>query len=270
MESGLKVAFMGTKTFRLEKGAQKTEVQFNYSEDLNAKNLWDWCERMTESAQHRINLDRAAKYDNLGVRQGARPAGSAVERKRVVGLEQYLPHARSHHQERKLHAHGARARVGNRRVHSRRRASRAIAAMYRGLLIAAPWLWLAACRKLPHVPRFAIELQRPRRRLPLAWWSTTARQRFSVAAGLSAPGLRPAHQPPAGWETLELNYAEDGDKVKVTVYALHQEYDARRHATIFRSQKLGAHTARLQESVHLAELQQLGYLPFSLRVVPVK
>ena len=91
VESGLKVAFMGTKTFRLEKGAKKNEVQFNYSEDVNAKSLWDWCERMTESAQHRINLDRAAKYDKLGVVKALDLLASAVERKRVVGLEQYLP-----------------------------------------------------------------------------------------------------------------------------------------------------------------------------------
>ena len=91
VESGLKVAFMGTKTFRLEKGAEKTEVQFNYSEDANAKLLWDWCERLTESAQHRIALDRAAKYDKLGVVKALNLLGSAIERKRVVGLEQYLP-----------------------------------------------------------------------------------------------------------------------------------------------------------------------------------
>jgi hypothetical protein len=91
VESGLKVAFMGTKTFRLEKGAEKTEVQFNYSEDLNAKALWEWCERMTESAQHRIALDRAAKYDKLGVVKALDLLGFAIERKRVVGLEQYLP-----------------------------------------------------------------------------------------------------------------------------------------------------------------------------------
>ncbi len=82
---------MGTKTFRLEKGADKTEVQFNYSEDANAKLLWDWCERLTESAQHRIALDRAAKYDKLGVVKALNLLGSAIERKRVVGLEQYLP-----------------------------------------------------------------------------------------------------------------------------------------------------------------------------------
>src|SRR5260370_29595422 len=91
VESGLKVAFMGTKTFRLEKGADKTEVHFNYSEDPNAKLLWDWCERLTESAQHRIALDRAAKYDKLGVGKALNLLASAIERKRAVGRGQYLP-----------------------------------------------------------------------------------------------------------------------------------------------------------------------------------
>jgi hypothetical protein len=91
VESGLKVAFMGTKTFRFEKGAEKAEVQFNFSEDPDAKALWDWCERMAESAQHRINLDRAAKYDRLGVVKALNLLASAVERKRLVGLDQYLP-----------------------------------------------------------------------------------------------------------------------------------------------------------------------------------
>jgi hypothetical protein len=91
VESGLKVAFMGTKTFRLEKGAEKHEVQFNYSEDPHAALLWDWCERMVESAEHRVALERAAKYDRLGVVKALNLLGSAIERKRVVGLEQYLP-----------------------------------------------------------------------------------------------------------------------------------------------------------------------------------
>jgi hypothetical protein len=91
LESGLKVAFMGKKTFRAEGGSRKGEQQFNYSEDADAKVLWDWCERLTESAQHRIELDRAAKYDKLGVFKALSLLGSAIERKRVVGLEQYLP-----------------------------------------------------------------------------------------------------------------------------------------------------------------------------------
>jgi len=91
VESGLKVAFMGTKTFRTELGAEKHEVQFNYSEDPSARALWDWFERMTESAQHRIDLDRAAKYDHLGVFKALNLLWSAMDRKRLVGLDQYLP-----------------------------------------------------------------------------------------------------------------------------------------------------------------------------------
>ena len=91
VESGLKVAFMGTKTFRIENGAEKHEVQFNYSEDPAARTLWEWFERMTESAQHRIDLDRAAKYDHLGLVKALNLLWSAMDRKRLVGLEQYLP-----------------------------------------------------------------------------------------------------------------------------------------------------------------------------------
>jgi hypothetical protein len=46
---------------------------------------------MAESAEHRIALERAAKYDKLGVVKALNLLGSAIERKRVVGLEQYLP-----------------------------------------------------------------------------------------------------------------------------------------------------------------------------------
>jgi hypothetical protein len=91
LESPLKVAFMGKKTFRWEAGDQKAEQQFNYSEDLSAEQLLDWFERMAESAQHRIELERAAKYDRLGVDQALRLLWSAMDRKRLVALEQYLP-----------------------------------------------------------------------------------------------------------------------------------------------------------------------------------
>jgi hypothetical protein len=91
VESGLKVAFMGTKTFRYEKGGEKREVRFNYSEDPSARALWEWFERMTESAQHRIDLDRAARYDHLGLVKALNLLWSAMDRKRLVGLDQYLP-----------------------------------------------------------------------------------------------------------------------------------------------------------------------------------
>jgi hypothetical protein len=91
IESPLKVAFMGTKTFRLESGAGKTEVKFNYTENKDAQALQDWFERMAESSQHRVELERTAKYDRLGVVNALTLLESALERDRVVAPEQFLP-----------------------------------------------------------------------------------------------------------------------------------------------------------------------------------
>jgi hypothetical protein len=91
LESPVKVAFMGTKTFRYENGDRKSEVRFNYTEDAQAKELMEWFERMGESAQHRIELERTAKYDRLGVLKALLLLESAMDRKRLVGMDQYLP-----------------------------------------------------------------------------------------------------------------------------------------------------------------------------------
>jgi hypothetical protein len=91
LESGLKVAFMGTKVFGYEQGGQKTEAKFNYSDDADAKILLDWFERIAESAQHRIELERAAKYDKLGVFKALGLLESAMLRGRLVSPEQFLP-----------------------------------------------------------------------------------------------------------------------------------------------------------------------------------
>jgi hypothetical protein len=91
LESQLKVAFMGTKTFRFVDGAQTSEAKFNYSEDVSAQELQNWFERMAESAQHRIDLERAAKYDHLGVDRALQGLEAAFEANRVVSAEQFLP-----------------------------------------------------------------------------------------------------------------------------------------------------------------------------------
>ena len=51
VESGLKVANMGIKSFRWEDGATKHEVKFNYSADPDAQALADWFEKMSETEQ---------------------------------------------------------------------------------------------------------------------------------------------------------------------------------------------------------------------------
>jgi hypothetical protein len=91
LESAAKVAFMGTKTFRLENGAEKSEVKFNFSDDLEARSLADWFERISESEQHLINLERTARFDKLGVLKALLLLEVSYDRKRLVALEQYLP-----------------------------------------------------------------------------------------------------------------------------------------------------------------------------------
>jgi hypothetical protein len=91
LEAPVKVAFMGTKTFRYENGDQRNEVKFNYSQDLDAQALLDWFERIAETAARRIDLERAAKYDHLGVMKALLGIESSMNHHRAVAPEQFLP-----------------------------------------------------------------------------------------------------------------------------------------------------------------------------------
>ena len=91
VESGLKVANMGTKTFRFEDGPDKHSVEFNYSQDVNAQALLDWFERITETEGHFIQLDRAVHYDKLGVNDVLLQMQITFDHKRLVAPEQFLP-----------------------------------------------------------------------------------------------------------------------------------------------------------------------------------
>jgi hypothetical protein len=91
LEAPLKVAFMGMKTFRFENGSEKKEVKFNYSEDPDAHLLLDCFERIAETEQYLINLERAAKYDKLGVDRALLLIQSAFDHKRLVAPQQLLP-----------------------------------------------------------------------------------------------------------------------------------------------------------------------------------
>jgi len=91
LESPLKVAQMGMKTFRFEEGANKIEVKFNFSEDVDARALADWFERISETAQNYWALERAVKYDKLGVNRALLLFESAIDKKRVVSPQLFLP-----------------------------------------------------------------------------------------------------------------------------------------------------------------------------------
>ncbi len=91
LESPLKVAQMGMKTFRFEEGGKNTEVKFNFSEDQDSRVLLDWFERISETGQNYYALERAVKYDKLGVNQALLQFNIAMDRKRVVSPQLFLP-----------------------------------------------------------------------------------------------------------------------------------------------------------------------------------
>ena len=91
LESGLPVARMGEKMFRWEDGATRNEVKFNYSQDADGKAIYEWFEKMTETAQHYIAMERSVKFDKLGVNKALLQFQAAMDKGRLVGLEVFLP-----------------------------------------------------------------------------------------------------------------------------------------------------------------------------------
>jgi len=91
LESGLKVAFMGEKTLRWESGPEKSEAKFNYSLDEDARALNEWFERICETQLRLFDLERAVRFDKLGVNKAILQFESALDRKRIIGPDRFLP-----------------------------------------------------------------------------------------------------------------------------------------------------------------------------------
>jgi hypothetical protein len=91
LESPAKVAKMGMKMFRYENGAEHHEISFNYSEDLDAQALHDWFERIAETEADRIDLERTAKFDKIGVENSLLRLEVSWDKKRLVSPQQMLP-----------------------------------------------------------------------------------------------------------------------------------------------------------------------------------
>ena len=90
LESGLPVAKMGEKSYRWEDGDKKSEVSFNYSTDLDAQAIQDFMERIVETEQLLINLERTVRFDRLGVNQALLQLQIYWDRKRLVTPAQFL------------------------------------------------------------------------------------------------------------------------------------------------------------------------------------
>ena len=91
LESGLKVANMGMKTFRYEADGHVGEAKFNYSEDADARALSDAFERIGETERSLIVLDRAVRFDKLGVQDAILRIEILRDQKRLVAADQFLP-----------------------------------------------------------------------------------------------------------------------------------------------------------------------------------
>jgi hypothetical protein len=91
LESGLKVANMGMKTFRYEGDGRTGETKFNYSEDVDARALTDWFERIAETERSYLELERSVRFDKLGAQQAILRIEIIRDQKRLVAPEQFLP-----------------------------------------------------------------------------------------------------------------------------------------------------------------------------------
>jgi len=91
LESGLKVANMGLKTFRWEDGETASEQKFNYSLDESAKALQDWFEAISETEQLLAELKRAARHDKLAVHEVLIHVENCWIQRRLMGADQFLP-----------------------------------------------------------------------------------------------------------------------------------------------------------------------------------
>lgn len=90
LESGLKVAKTGDKTFRWEDGAASSQATFNFTQDEHAKQLQTWFEHITETQRILADLQRTYRYDRLGVNEILLRLDSAWQNKRVVAPDQFV------------------------------------------------------------------------------------------------------------------------------------------------------------------------------------
>ncbi len=91
IESGLKVARMGDKTLRWEHGVEHHEVTFNYTVDPDGQALNDGFEKIIESEQDYIALDRTVHFDQLGVNDPLLQLETTWDQKRLVAASQFYP-----------------------------------------------------------------------------------------------------------------------------------------------------------------------------------
>lgn len=92
LESGLKVANTGKKTFRYDDGTGKTsQAVFNYSTNVIAQQLLNRFEEIAETERAYIQLERTTRFDKLGVNDALAEIESLWLRKQLAAPLQFIP-----------------------------------------------------------------------------------------------------------------------------------------------------------------------------------
>ncbi len=92
LESGLKVANTGKKTFRFQSaGGQSSEATFNYSTIPVAAQLLEKFEQIASSERAYLDLDRTVHFDKLGVNDSLATIESLWLRKQLAAPAQFVP-----------------------------------------------------------------------------------------------------------------------------------------------------------------------------------
>ncbi len=92
LESGLKVANTGKKTFRYEpETGPAVETTFNYSINPTAQQLLERFEEIAASERAYIALDSTMHYDKLGVNDALADIESLWLHKQLAAPEQFIP-----------------------------------------------------------------------------------------------------------------------------------------------------------------------------------
>ncbi len=86
-----RIAYLGEKTFRYEKGGQAYETSFNYTLNVTANQLMQIFEGLARQQEHLATLLRRMKYDRLGVNDALMQFESDLNRKILPEPERMLP-----------------------------------------------------------------------------------------------------------------------------------------------------------------------------------
>lgn len=92
LASSRKVASTGRKVLRYESGGEvRGEAVFDYSEIKEAREVASWFVRLAETNQHLQELERAYRFDRLGVNQALVALEQAYDRERVAAPAALAP-----------------------------------------------------------------------------------------------------------------------------------------------------------------------------------